>query len=241
MKKGVIVTGGSHGIGKQMCYEFLDKGYQVCFIDINQGGELMEKDNLYYFHGDIKEKDVLKKFYLFALEKMGRIDVLINNACYGKGGILNNASYEDFDEILSVGVKAPYELSRLCKDELIKNKGRIINIASSRYAQSEPNSECYASAKGAIVSLTHALAMSLAPDVLVNAIAPGWIKVDEYDVSEEDQKAIPAGKIGTVQDISELAYYLCTQSFITGETIMIDGGMSKRMIYHNENNWEYHL
>lgn len=241
MKKGVVVTGGSHGIGKAICKEFYNKGYQVCFVDINKDGELMEKDNLYYFYGDIKDKDVLKKFYEFCIEKMGRIDILINNACYGKGGILNNASYEDFDEVLSVGVKAPYELSRLCKDELIKNKGRIINIASSRYAQSEPNSECYASAKGAIVSLTHALAMSLAPDVLVNAIAPGWIKVDEYDVSEEDQKAIPAGKIGTVEDISELAYYLCIQSFITGETIMIDGGMSKRMIYHNENNWEYHL
>ena len=241
MKKGVVVTGGSHGIGKQICNDFYNKGYLVCFIDIDECGKGMQKDGLYFYHGDIKDKDVLKKFYLFALEKMERIDILINNACYGKGGIVSNASYEDFDEVLSVGVKAPYELSRLCKDELIKNKGRIINIASSRYAQSEPDSECYASAKGAIVSLTHALAISLAPNVLVNAIAPGWIKVREYDVSEEDQKAIPAGRIGKTEDISSLALYLCEQSFITGETIMIDGGMSKRMIYHNENNWEYHL
>ncbi len=241
MKKGVIVTGGAHGIGQQICFEFIDKGYQVCFIDIDRSGEKMVKEDLYYFHGDIKDKYVLTKFYEYALEKMGRIDVLVNNACYGKGGILSDASYEDFDEVLNVGVKAPYELSRLCKDELVKNKGRIINIASSRYAQSEPNSECYASAKGAIVSLTHALAMSLAPDVLVNCIAPGWIKVDEYDVSEEDEKAIPVGRIGTPKDISSLVYYLCEQSFINGETIIMDGGMNKRMIYHNEWNWEYHL
>ena len=106
-----------------------------------------------------------------------------------------DASYEDFDEVLAVGLKAPYELTRLCKEELTKNKGRIINIASSRYNQSEPNSECYASAKGGIVALTHASAMSLAPDVLVNCIAPGWIQVEDYEISEIDRASVPAGKI----------------------------------------------
>ena len=171
---------------------------------------------------------------------MGRIDVLVNNACYGKGGLLSDASYEDFDEILSVGLKAPYELTRLCKEELMKNKGRIINIASSRYNQSEPNSECYASAKGGIVALTHASAMSLAPDVLVNAIAPGWIQVEDYEISDTDKASVPAGKVGVPTDISSMVLYLVKQNFMTGETITIDGGMNKRMIYHNDWNWEYH-
>ena len=240
MKKGVIVTGGAHGIGRQICLDFTKNGYQVCFIDINEKGKDLEEENLYFYHGDIKDKEQLKSFVEFALNKMGRIDVLVNNACYGKGGLLTDASYEDFDEVLAVGLKAPYELTRLCKGELIKNKGRVINIASSRYNQSEPNSECYASAKGGIVALTHALAMSLAPDVLVNAIAPGWIQVEEYEISDTDKASVPAGKVGVPADISSMVLYLVDQTFMTGETITIDGGMNKRMIYHNDWNWEYH-
>lgn len=240
MKKGVIVTGGAHGIGRQICLDFVRNGYNVCFIDINETGKELEEEYLYFYHGDVKDKEQLKSFVDFALNKMGRIDVLVNNACYGKGGLLSDASYEDFDEILSVGLKAPYELTRLCKKELIKNKGRIINIASSRYNQSEPNSECYASAKGGIVALTHASAMSLAPDVLVNAIAPGWIQVEDYEISDTDKASVPAGKVGVPTDISSMVLYLVKQNFMTGETITIDGGMNKRMIYHNDWNWEYH-
>lgn len=243
MKKGVIVTGGGKGIGKQICLDFLAKSYQVCFIDVDkEAGSAFgnTSENLYFFHGDIKDKKVLDNFVLFALKKMSRIDILINNACINKGGILNNASYEDFDEVLAVGLKAPYALALLCKQGLIKNKGKIINIASSRAFQSEPNSEAYASAKGGIVALTHSLAISLAPDVLVNCIAPGWIHVDEKElISKIDQKSIPAGKVGSPKDISEMVMYLCNQTFITGETFTIDGGMSKRMIYHNEWNWKF--
>lgn len=239
MKKSVIVTGGAHGIGKAICESFLKEGYSVCFMDINEKGKDLEKDDLYFYLGDVKDKEQLKAFVDFSFNKMGRIDVLVNNACYGKGGLLSNASYEDFDEILSVGLKAPYELTRLCQKELIKNKGRIINIASSRYAQSEPNSECYASAKGGIVALTHASAMSLAPNVLVNAIAPGWIQVHDEKVSDLDKQSIPVGRIGVPDDIASLCLYLCKQSFISGETFTVDGGMNKRMIYHNDWNWEY--
>jgi len=245
MRKGLIITGGAHGIGEDICLEFLTKDYEVCFIDINKElgeGFASTHEHLHFFYGDVKDKNQLKEFVDFSLQTMGRIDVLVNNACYGKGGILSDASYEDFDEILSVGLKAPYELSRLCKDELSKNKGRIINIASSRAFQSEPNSECYASAKGGIVALTHALAMSLGPNILVNCIAPGWIDVQHTpEFSEADKAAIPAGKVGNPKDISSAVWFLVNQDFITGETIIIDGGMNKRMIYHGDWNWEYHI
>lgn len=243
MKRGILVTGGAHGIGKQTCIDFLEAGDNVCFIDFNK--ELGEKfsseyENLHYYYGDVSKSDSLKGFVEFAKEKLGHIDVLVNNACKGNKGILSDLDYEGFDYVLAVGLKAPYELSRICKEELIKNKGRIINIASSRAFQSEPDSEAYASTKGGIVALTHALAMSLGPDVLVNCIAPGWINVDESgDFSKEDIAALPAGKVGTPKDISSMIMFLCKHDFITGETFVIDGGMSKRMIYHNDWNWKY--
>ena len=245
MRKGLMITGGAHGIGEGICLEFLTKDYEVCFMDINKElGEAFASnhEHLHFFYGDVKDKNQLKEFVLYSKKIMGRIDVLVNNVCYGKGGILSDASYEDFDEVLSVGLKAPYELSRLCKDELTKNKGRIVNIASSRAFQSEPNSECYASAKGGIVALTHALAMSLGPNILVNCIAPGWIDVQHTpEFSKADKAAIPAGKVGNPKDISSAVWFLVNQDFITGETIIIDGGMNKRMIYHGDWNWEYHI
>lgn len=245
MNRGIVVTGGGHGIGRQICQDFIQSGDNVCFIDIDEKNSkefAKEHPNLYFFHGDVADPSSLKSFIEYAMEKLQRIDVLVNNACRGNRGILSDLSYEDFDYILAVGLKAPYELSRLCRDELIRNKGRIINIASTRAFQSEPDSEAYASAKGGIVALTHALAMSLAPDVLVNCIAPGWINVTEgYKFSPEDFAAIPAGKVGSPKDISDMVMYLCGQDFITGESFTIDGGMSKRMIYHGDWNWLYSL
>ena len=217
MQRGILITGGAHGIGKQICLDFLRQGDKVCFIDINEEASKRfesEYHDLYYYYGDVANPDTLKNYVDFAKKRLGRIDV---------------------------GLKAPYELSRLCKEELIKNKGKIINIASSRAFQSEPDSEAYASAKGGIVALTHALAISLGPDVLVNCIAPGWINVDEIEnFGELDKASLPAGKVGTPKDISKMVLFLCGQDFITGETITIDGGMNKRMIYHGDWNWQYH-
>ena len=243
MQKGILITGGGHGIGKQICRDFLEAGAQVCFIDFDKEISqpfAVEYPNLFYFYGDVASPVALQEFVDFAMAKLGRIDVLINNACKGNNGILSSLDYEGFDYVLSVGLKAPYELSRLCREELIKNRGRIINIASSRAFQSEPDSEAYASAKGGIVALTHALAISLGPDVLVNCIAPGWIEVnDQTGHSPTDKAAIPAGKVGTPRDISKMVLFLWQQDFITGETITIDGGMNKRMIYHGDWNWQY--
>ena len=116
----------------------------------------------------------------------------------------------------------------MCKDELIKNKGRIINIASTRAFQSEPDSEAYASTKGGLVALTHALAISLAPNVLVNCIAPGWINVqDTQDFSREDC-VNTTGKV-TPKDISNMVCFV--QSDFIGETLLM---ASKRMIYQIE-------
>jgi NAD(P)-dependent dehydrogenase (short-subunit alcohol dehydrogenase family) len=111
-------------------------------------------------------------------------------------------------------------------------KGAIVNIASTRAIQSERNSEAYAASKGGIVALTHALAVSLGPDVRVNCISPGWIET-RADVKHSDaaRSQHPAGRVGVPQDIAELADYLISAGFVTGQNFVADGGMTTKMIY----------
>lgn len=241
--KNVIITGGANGIGRGICEWFLDRGDRVAIIDIDEirGKELASQyENLYFFKGDVSKKEDIHTFVSALREHMGPVSILINNAGLSKGGLLNDLSYEDFDSVLSIGLKAPYELTRLLKDNLIQERGHIINIASSRAFQSEPNYESYAAIKGGIVAMTHAMAITLSPHVIVNAIAPGWINVNDYQPTVEDTEAIPSGTIGTPKDIAECVAFLCAQRFINGEVITVDGGMNKRLIYHGDHGWEYH-
>ncbi len=241
--KGIIVTGGNHGIGKQICLDYLDAGAKVCMIDIADKLDAeLEHENLFFYQGDVSNKGDLLEFVAFCKDKLTSIDIIINNACVGRKGILSDCSYEDFDYVLSLGLKAPYFLALQCKQQLIENKGSIINIASSRAFQSEPDSEAYASTKGGIVALSHALAMSLKGSVRVNAIAPGWINVtSQEDFETADKQSIPAGIVGEPSDISNMVLFLTSDKakFITGQTYIIDGGMEKQMIYNDSWNWKY--
>ena len=118
----------------------------------------------------------------------------------------------------------------------------MINIVSTRAFQSQKNTEAYSSAKGGLSSLTHALANSLSPTIRVNAIAPGWIDTHDSDLSNEDQTQHLTHSVGDVNDIAEMALFLSSPKakFITAQTFVVDGGMSKRMIYHNDEGWTYH-
>jgi NAD(P)-dependent dehydrogenase (short-subunit alcohol dehydrogenase family) len=230
--KVVVVTGGAKGIGKAICDGFKEQGAKVCTIDI------LPND---YFVGDIAEEAVLKEFSEKVLKEYGKIDYLINNAMLSKGGI-DHCTYEDFNYALRIGVSAPYYLSKLFMDHF-REGGSIVNISSTRYAMSQANTESYTAAKGGITALTHALAISLAGTVRVNAIAPGWIDTTGTTFSEEDHKQQPVGRIGVPEDIVNAVLFLCSDksSFITGQVIPVDGGMTKLMIYHNDNGWNYSL
>jgi NAD(P)-dependent dehydrogenase (short-subunit alcohol dehydrogenase family) len=127
------------------------------------------------------------------------------------------------------------------KNNLLSGNASIVNIASTRAFQSQPDTESYSAAKGGIVALTHAMAVSLAGRARVNCISPGWIETsDNPEHSEQDKRQQPVGRVGSVSDIAEMVLYLCGDKagFITGENITIDGGMSKLMIYHNDHGWK---
>ncbi|WP_315074239.1 SDR family oxidoreductase [uncultured Clostridium sp.] len=252
-----VITGGALGIGRCLTREFAFFGAKVIFIDNNKkAGE----ENLEYiktkggeadfFLGDISEENILYNFANFVMEKYKRIDYLINNACVSKKGILSKCSYEDFNYVLKVGVTAPYMLAQLFMDNFNRN-GAIVNISSTRANMSQADTESYTAAKGGISALTHGLSISLSnKNIRVNSISPGWIDTGAYydeDYvfvhNDNDMLQHPSGRVGNPKDIARAAMFLCNEdnSFINGENINIDGGMTKLMIYNDDNGWKYNI
>ena len=226
--KIAVVTGGAQGIGRCIAEEFRKAGATVCVIDKQPGD---------HFAGDLADKEVLERFANEVIAKHGRVDYLVNNALPLMKG-LAECSYEEFQYALSVGVTAPFYLAKLFAPHFAEGAA-IVNISSSRDRMSQPQTESYTAAKGGIAALTHALAVSLAGKVRVNSISPGWIDT-QYTVYEgPDAVQQPAGRVGNPLDIANMVLYLSSDkaSFITGENICIDGGMTRQMIYHGDNGW----
>lgn len=228
--KVAVITGGANGIGKCIADEFRKNGAQVCVIDKADGD---------HYIGDISDKKVLEVFADYVISRYGHIDYLINNALPIMKG-LDECSYEDFQYAMSVGVTAPFYLSKLFAPHFSKG-GSIINISSSRDRMSQPQTESYTAAKGGIASLTHALAVSLSGKVRVNSISPGWIDTTYTVYEGADALQQLAGRVGNPLDIANMVLFLCSDKagFITGENICIDGGMTKLMIYHGEHGWSF--
>jgi NAD(P)-dependent dehydrogenase (short-subunit alcohol dehydrogenase family) len=177
-------------------------------------------------------------------ERWGKVDVLINNAGISHRGNLFTEPVEVWDRILNVNLRGAYLCAKYAASIMKEHGGgSIVNIASTRALMSEPDSEAYAASKGGILALTHALAVSLGPyGIRVNAVSPGWIEVGDWQKkgrtiipyhSERDKAQHPVGRVGTPGDIAEACLYLTTEEagFITGTNLVVDGGMTKKMIY----------
>ena len=228
--KVAVVTGGAQGIGRAISEAFIKEGALVHIIDSQPGN---------WFVGDISDRETLERFAKQVIDACGHIDCLINNAPPPMAGI-DDCGWEDFNRALTVGVTAPYYLTRLFLPHFAPG-ACVINLSSSRDRMSQPQTESYTAAKGGIAALTHALAVSLAGRVRVNSISPGWIDTAESGISGADALQQPVGRVGKPSDIAEMALFLCSEKagFITGENICVDGGMTKLMIYHAENGWSY--
>ena len=235
--KVVVITGASRGIGLGIAQAFIREGAIVFSMDKDKyEGDLP----INQFIGDVADRNDREMFVSYILSKFEQVDVLIHNAMESSHGILSPLDLDQFERILSIGITAPYHLVALLKEHMPIGSS-MINIVSTRAFQSQKNTEAYSSAKGGLTSLTHALANSLSPNIRINAIAPGWIDTHNSDLSNEDRNQHLTHSVGDVSDIAEIALFLASSKakFITAQTFVVDGGMTKRMIYHNDEGWIY--
>lgn len=241
--KVVIVTGAGRGIGYCIAKTYASRGARVVIAEKEKElGLNAEKDIL--SNGDIAtflQTDVcvvedISKLMEFAVQKYGTIDILINNAATSKGKSPYELTVCEWDEVISTNLRSVFLCSREAAKIMRKHGGgSIVNISSTRAFMSEPNSESYAASKGGIIALTHALAASLSPDhIQVNCISPGWIETGDYSqLREIDHSQHFARRVGKPKDIAMACLYLTCEGndFVTGANIVIDGGMTRKMIY----------
>jgi NAD(P)-dependent dehydrogenase (short-subunit alcohol dehydrogenase family) len=223
--KRAIVTGGAGLIGTGIIDHLTHAGWQVASFDLEE----RIGSGPYQIACDVADEGSVAA----AFGKLGwdRLDLLVNNAGIADphAGSIHELSLERWRKVTDSHLTGAFLMVRAAVP-LMENGGAIVNMASTRAFQSEPNSEPYAAAKGGLVALTHALAVSLGPAIRVNAIAPGWITT-ATDLSPADHAQHPAGRVGHPRDVAEAVAYLAQAGFVTGQVLTVDGGMGRKMIY----------
>jgi NAD(P)-dependent dehydrogenase (short-subunit alcohol dehydrogenase family) len=251
MKPHIIITGGAQGIGKISTIELIKQNYCVSVFDQDREALKEMKEELKWevenescsFHQvDVSNENEVVGAINESVKVFGSIYGLVNNAAISKNKPLLELSLTEWQEVIGTNLTGAFLCSKYALPYLKKTKGCIINMASTRAFQSEPDTEAYAASKGGIFAFTHALAMSAAPHVRVNCISPGWIDVSgvkkasmaqQYQLKQSDHEQHPAGRVGNAQDIARTILFLLDErnDFITAQNFVIDGGMSRKMIY----------
>lgn len=243
--KVVFITGAAHGIGKGILTHFCKAKADVVFCDVDKkaGGALCKLLKAYrcqFYPIDVSDANAYSNLLDQVLTEKGNIDIIINNVGVSRFKSILDLSITEFDEIQHINLRPIFIGAKKLAQHRTKHPhfntyGRIINMASTRYLMSECNSEAYAASKGGIVSLTHALSISLSKfKVTVNCISPGWIETENYDeLTAIDHNQHPSGRVGKPEDIANMCLFISNplNDFINGQNFVIDGGMTKKMIY----------
>ena len=248
--KTVIVTGGVFGIGSVIVESFIKAGAKVIMADIENAAGFKyakklraQQGKVEFISADVGKETAVKKLIKTVAFGYRKIDVLINNAGIGNWKSIEKRSVKEWQRVLDVNLTGPYMCVKYALPYMPKGSS-IINISSTRALMSEKNTEPYSVSKGGLLALTHSLAVSLSEKkIRVNAVSPGWIdtsafgkkgKAGQIKLKKIDLLQHPAGRVGTPYDVAEACLFLADNEksgFITGQNLVIDGGMTKKMIY----------
>lgn len=226
-----LVTGGARGIGGAIALRLAREGYRVVVADIDASGTAPAGGR--YARCDVSDEAAVGSLIADVGSAEGRLDALVCNAGINVRKPIAALSFAEWSRVLGVNLSSTFLLTRAAEKLLRAAKGAVVTIASTRARMSEPDTEAYAASKGGLVALTHALAISLGPDVRVNCISPGWIFTKGDPPRAEDHAFHPAGRVGTPDDVAALAAFLLgpDSGFITGAEFVVDGGVTRKMIY----------
>jgi len=246
----ILITGGAQGIGKGIARYLLRCGMQVMIADIDaEAGEetVAEYHNLgdiRFVQTDVSNEASVKQAVTATISMFDRLNTLVNNAGIASPGriLLEEVALEAWNRVIATNLTGCFLCAKHAAPHLRQTRGTIVNIASTRAIQSEPHTFAYSASKGGVVALTHSLALSLGPEIRVNCISPGWIAVDalkkqalkaEPELSDLDHQQHPCGRVGKAEDIAATVAFLISEEagFITGQNFVVDGGMTKKMIY----------
>lgn len=245
-----LVTGGGQGIGRGIAERLLRSGWRVAIAESDDRAgqdtarELATCGDIDHLQTDMADEGSVHATLQALAQRFGRLDALVNNAGIARplSGPVETLALADWSRVIGVNLTGCFLCVKHAAPLLRPRGGAIVNIASTRALQSEPNTEAYAASKGGIAALTHALAISLGPAIRVNCISPGWIDVsalqkagrrDSSPLRPLDHTQHPAGRVGQAEDVAALVEFLLSADagFITGQNFLVDGGMTRKMVY----------
>ena len=231
-KRVALVTGGSNGIGRGIARRLAADGWHVVTADTEARGP---EEAARHVQADISDEAAVRQLVEGIAGEEARLDGLVANAGIMIRKPLRELRLEEWSRVLATNLTSTYLLARAAESLLRTAKGAIVTIASTRAHQSEPDTESYSATKGGLVALTHALAISLGPDVRANVVSPGWINVSDEKLSARDHAQHPVGRVGQPADIAALVAWLLSpeSGFVTGAEFISDGGMTRKMIYED--------
>lgn len=242
-RKVAFITGGSRGIGKEIARKFAENEYNIVVNyvsdktdvaklekELNQNGNV----EVLCVKGDVTDFSTCEQMVKNAIEKFGKIDVLINNAGITKDNLLMRMKEEDFDKVINVNLKGTFNMTKNVISYMMKQRnGRIVNISSVVGVSGNSGQANYSASKAGIIGFTKSVAKELASrNILSNAVAPGFIETDMTDVLSDTVKEsinsqIPLRKMGKAEQVANAVYFLGSEenTYITGQVLNVDGGM----------------